>query len=103
MKAPKAPKTPLVGDLIRSGLITREDVLDLVGQIFDGRRTLPVGKGGCQIVLQRHGGLTKHLQECLTTVLLTSPGLAPAGSAIDMPEAADEPGSETASDDALAA
>jgi hypothetical protein len=73
----KARKAPLVGDLIRAGLITREDVVRLVGQLFDGKRTLPVGSGGCQVVLRRHDGLTKHLQECLTTILLTSDAVSP--------------------------
>lgn len=84
----KAPKPLLVGDMIRAGLITRDDVLALVGQIFDGKRVLPVGSGECKVRLRKHAGLTRHLQECVTTILLTSEGIPPAGTAVEaIPEA----------------
>ena len=79
----KARKPLLVGDMIRAGLITRDDVLALVGQIFDGQRVLPVGSGDCKVVLRKHSDLTRHLQECLTTVLLTSEAIPPAGAAVE--------------------
>ncbi len=73
----KDRKPVTVGNLVRDGKITREDVVALAKQIFDGRRELPVGAKDCRIILRPYEGLSKHLQECVMTMLLTSDGMAP--------------------------
>lgn len=84
----KGSKLVTVGDFVKDGKITREDVVALAKQIFDGRRELPVGGKDCRIILRPYGGLSKHLQECVMTMLLTSEGVAP--ETMTAPVAADD-------------
>ena len=79
----------LVGDYIRAGEITRDDVVRLVETMFNGERTLPVGSKGHHVILKKFDGLTRHLQECLTTIILTSHGVAPEGSAAAITDSSD--------------
>lgn len=79
-------RAPNAGDLIRAGIITLDDVKALAAQIFDGKRSLPAGKQGVTITLQKHEGLTAHLQMCLVTMLLTSEAKMPEGQSVDIPD-----------------
>jgi hypothetical protein len=82
----KTPDRPLVGDCVRTGLVRREDVVALARAIFDGQRTLPLGATGCEVILRGHDGLTKHLQECIVTILLTSSAVVPTGTPVSTVE-----------------
>ncbi len=81
----KRAPTILVGDCVKRNEITREDVVNLAKAMFDGRRELPVGERGTSVVLKDFDSLTKHLQECLVTILLTSPAISarPDDAALD--------------------
>jgi hypothetical protein len=60
----------LVGDHIKQGTITRDQVVKLAEALFDGKRELPVGP--LKIVTPDLKKVTPHIREMILTALLTA-------------------------------
>jgi len=75
--------TITIGNLVKAGTVSRDDVVALARTMFDGRRE-PL-TNGVEIVIPKFDTLTTHAREIIITALLTAAAITP-----DLPEPSEE-------------
>ena len=59
-----------VGDLIKAKEVSRDDVEAAIATVFDGKTTLPLGRGGYALVLPDLAKMTPFAQEAIISMLI---------------------------------